>query len=347
MRSMTRSLVVLSLALPLALAAQGAAPVANNEWEVPNFGGGTARTPGIHADRPRDPYVAPDGSVFFVGQTGNYIARLDPKSGEFKKFEIDPGTNPHTLIIDPTGMVWYAGNRNAMIGRLDPATGAITRFPMSDSTVRDPHTMVFDKNGNIWFTNQQSQAVGHLDVKSGKIRYVKTGASTNPYGIVLDSKGHPWFDLFRTNKIGTIDPVTFELKTFSLPDERSRPRRIAITSDDVIWYGDFAQGRLGRLDPKTGEVTEMPMPGGPLSQPYGMATDDKDRIWVSENTPTGTRLIGYDPKTKQFFGATQVGKSSVNTIRHMHFDKKTGLLWYGTDQGTIGRAEVSKAKVAM
>ena len=27
------------------------------------------------------PYVAPDGKVWFVGQAGNYIAYLDPKSG--------------------------------------------------------------------------------------------------------------------------------------------------------------------------------------------------------------------------------------------------------------------------
>jgi virginiamycin B lyase len=347
MRPMLRSLLILSVALPLAAGAQGGAPVANNEWEVPHLSGNAPRNPGTHPDRPRDPYVHPDGSVFFVGQAGNYIGRLDPRSGEFKKYEIDPGTNPHTLIIDPQGMVWYAGNRNAMIGKLDPRDGKITRYPMTDSTVRDPHTMVFDKDGNIWFTNQGSQAVGHLNTKTGALRYVKTGAATNPYGIVMDSKGHPWFDLFRTNKIGTIDPATMELKTYDLPDPRSRPRRIAVTSDDIIWYGDYSRGFLGRLDPKTGAIEEIPMPGGGGSLPYGMGSDDQDRIWVTENTQNGTRLLGYDPKTKRFFATVNIGKQSNNTIRHMHFDKKTGMLWYGTDQGTIGRAEVSKVKVAM
>ena len=350
MRASLRSLLTLSVALPLVASAQVGAPVANNEWEVPNLSGNAPRNPGTHPDRPRDPYVAPDGSVFFVGQAGNYIARLDPKSGEFKKFEIDPGTNPHTLIIDPQGMVWYAGNRNAMIGKLDPRTGEITRYKMTDSTVRDPHTMVFDKDGNIWFTNQQSHAVGHLNTKTGALRYVRTsepGTRSNPYGIVLDSKGHPWFDLFAQNKIGTIDPATMQLKVFTLPQERSRPRRIAITSDDIIWYGDYSLGFLGRLDPKTGKIDEIPMPGGGGSLPYGMASDDQDRIWVSENTQNGTRLLGYDPKTKKFFATINIGKQANNTIRHMYFDKKTGLLWYGTDQGTIGRAEVSKAKVAM
>ena len=28
--------------------------------------------------RPRDPYVAPDGTVWFVGQVGDYVAKLNP-----------------------------------------------------------------------------------------------------------------------------------------------------------------------------------------------------------------------------------------------------------------------------
>src|SRR3712207_7491042 len=44
------------------------------EWTVP-----------WEKSRPRDPYVAPDGRVWFVGQAGNYVAVLDPKSGEFKR----------------------------------------------------------------------------------------------------------------------------------------------------------------------------------------------------------------------------------------------------------------------
>jgi len=340
------SLPRLALAAALAMAgvvpvadlvAQDGAPVPAKEWEVP-WGA---------QDRARDPYVAPDGSVFFVGQVGNYIARLDPKTGQFTRFEIDPGTHPHNLIVGARGQVWYAGNQNGMIGRLDPATGTITRYPMPDPSVRDPHTLVFDAKGNIWFTAQQSGAVGHLDTKTGVIRLVFTGSGTRPYGIVIDSKDRPWFDLFGTNKIGTINPATMELKTFTLPEERARPRRIALTSDDIVWYGDYSRGYLGRLDPKTGQIVEFKMPGGAASLPYGMGSDDKGRIWIAENGANGSRLVGFDPKTNQFFSITEVGLPANNTIRHMYFDPKTGQLWFGTDQGTVGRAEVSKPPAVM
>ncbi len=315
--------------------AQDMAAVPSSEWTVP-WGG-----------RPRDPYVAPNGHVFFVGQAGNYIARLDPKDGQFKRFEIDSGTHPHNLIIDPQGMVWYAGNRNGMIGKLDPNTGNITRYPMPDPSVRDPHTLVFDQKGDIWFTAQNSNAIGHLEVKTGKIRTVKTGERTRPYGIVINSKGTPWVNLFGTNKIAKVDPATMEVTTYDLPHERARGRRIAVTSDDVIWYVDYTRGFLGRADPNTGSIEALPAPGGPASLPYGMGSDDKDRIWITENGPKGTRLIGFDPKTRKFFGTTPIGKEDNNTIRHMYFDKKTGLLWFGTDQGNIGRAAVSQARIAM
>jgi virginiamycin B lyase len=307
--------------------------------------------------RPRDAAISPvDGAVFFVGQagqapTGNYVARLDPKTGQFRKYELDPGTNPHTCIVDSKGFVWYAGNRNGTIGRIDPKTGEITRYKMTDSTVRDPHTMVFDRNGNIWFTAQGSNAIGYLDVVTGKFRYVKPPLagnmrSNNPYGIVLDSKGHPWFNLFATNMIGTIDPETFELKTYPLASDSTRNRRIAITSDDQIYYTDYRRGRLGHLDPKTGKVTDWALPGGPASLPYGMIIDDQNRVWVAETGSQPNKLVGFDPKTGRFFHNSII-PGERNTVRHMFFDKKTRQIWWGMDSGAILKLDVSGVKVAM
>lgn len=320
--------------LPGALAAQqDSLPLSIKEWTVP-----------WEKTRPRDPAVAPDGKIFFVGQVGNYVARLDPVTGEFKKYEIDPGTNPHNLVVDARGQVWYAGNRNGMIGKLDPATGAITRYRMPDSSARDPHTQVFDKQGNIWFTMQQSNFVGHLNTGTGKIDLVKmTAPRSLPYGITLDPDGRPYFDLFGTNKIGTIDPKTMELKEYTLPDPKSRPRRIARTSDGAIWYGDFSRGYLGRLDPKTGQTREWKTPSGPSSFPYAMTVDDADRLWFVETGTSPNRLVGFDPKTERFFSVTPI-PSGGGVVRYMIFDPKTRLIWFGSDANTIGRVPVPPAR---
>ena len=102
--------------------------------------------------RPRDPYVDGQGRVWFVGQVGNYLAYLDPGTGDFRRYELDPGTGPHNLIVDDDGFVWYAGNRAMHIGRLDPETGEIEKHMMPTPDARDPHTLIFDQNGDIWFS---------------------------------------------------------------------------------------------------------------------------------------------------------------------------------------------------
>jgi virginiamycin B lyase len=330
-RQVSGLLVLLALA-PAGLEAQQDAALPIREWTVP-WG---------REGRPRDPFVAPDGKIVFVGQAGNYIARLDPASGEFKQYEIDAGTHPHNVIVDDKGMAWYAGNRNGMIGKLDLSTGAITRYPMPDSASRDPHTMMFDGKGNIWFTMQQSDRVGRLNMATGKVDVIPTGTRTRPYGLVVDKNGRPWFDLFATNKIGTVDPATLKLQEYPLPSDSARPRRIAMTTDGAVWYVDYRRGFLGRLDPKTGTVKEWPNPSGRQSLPYAMSVDDQDRLWFVETGVQPNRFVGFDSKTERFFANTPV-PGGGGTVRHMTFDPKTRVIWFGTDLGTIGRAEVGKA----
>jgi virginiamycin B lyase len=307
------------------------------EWEVP-----------YDRSRPRDPMVAPDGRVWFCGQAGAYIAVLNPETGEFTRYDTG-GVRPHNLIIDPEGMVWYAGNAANQgaearhIGRLDPDTGEIEKFMMPDDRARDPHTLIFDSQGDIWFTVQGGNFIGKLWTKTGEIRLVESipgregsrgAGSSRPYGIVVDSNDRPWVALFNTNHIATVDPGTFELKTFELP-ENGLPRRIAITSDDVIWYGDWTRGTLGRLDPETGHVKEYPLPGGEGSRPYAMLADDSDRLWIFETGPAPNNLVGFDPLTERIFSQTQP-ESGGSTVRHMYFHPETNSVWFGADTNTIG-----------
>jgi virginiamycin B lyase len=323
-------LVLTSIALAAASTPPIAAPIDTimiKEWKVP-----------WENTRPRDPYVADDGRVWFCGQAGNYIAVLNPKTGDFKRYELEPNTNPHNLIIDKSGFIWYAGNRNAHIGKLDPKTGAIQKFPMPDPAAGDPHTLTFNRAGHIWFTVQNGGFVGLLNTKSGKVELVKIpGQGTRPYGIMMNSQDHPWFNLFGVNRLGTIDPSTMTLKEYALPHERARGRRIAVTSDDIVWYVDYTRGFLGRLDPATGKVDEIPSPGGPGSLPYALTVDDKDRLWYSENTPNKpNKIIGYDAKSRTFVPGIDIPSGGL-TVRHVIFHRPTRSLWFGTDANTLAR----------
>jgi len=86
---------------------------------------------------------------------------------------------------------------------------------------------------------------------------------------------------------------------YALLNAESRPRRIAITTDDAIWYTDYAGGHLDRFDPKTGKASEWPSPGGVNSGPYGIAVV-KDVLWYSESGVSPNTLVRFDPKTEKF-----------------------------------------------
>jgi virginiamycin B lyase len=293
--------------------------------------------------RPRDPYVDARGRVWFVGQTADYVAMLDPESGQFTKYDLEKGAGPHNLIVDKSGIVWYAGNRAAHIGRLDPATKAIQKIAMPDADARDPHTLAFDSKGDIWFTVQGGGYVGKLTVANGSVQLVKIpGSGTRPYGIVVDQQGRPWFNEFGTNKIGTVDPTTMKLREYDLPNAGARGRRIERTSDGAVWYVDYARGFLARFDPASGRVEEWAAPSGEKSRPYAMTVDERDRIWYVETGVVPNMLVGFDTKTRKVVSTTPIPSNGAtrNTVRHMVYHAPTKSIWFGTDAGTIGRARL-------
>ena len=171
------------------------------EWQVPTLG-----------QRSRDPVEAADGSIWWVGQSGNLMGRINPVTGEMKEYPLPENAMPHSVTMDADGNAWYTGNKNGSVGKLDPATGEITVYKMPDPAAKDPHTAVFDGDGILWFTLQQSNMVGRLDPETGDIKLVtmKT-ARSRPYGIKVDAEGALWVACNGSNCLVKVDPDTMEL----------------------------------------------------------------------------------------------------------------------------------------
>ncbi|MBI2994071.1 MAG: lyase [Gammaproteobacteria bacterium] len=289
--------------------------------------------------RPRDAYVAPDGAVWFCGQAGHYLARFDPATEEFRRIDLEDRPGPHNLIIDRAGTVWFAGNLRAYIGALDPASGSIARHAMPEPKAIDLHTLVFDQAGDIWFTVQNGNFVGKLDTGSREIRLLPVPTpGARPYGVIVDAGNRPWFALFGTGKLATVDPSSMQLSEIALPRADARPRRLAATSDGTIWYVDYAWGILGRYAPGTRAFKEWPLPGGAKSQPYAMASDDRDRIWLVETGSSPSRLVAFDPGIEKFTSAVPI--PGGDAARHMVYHAPTRTLWFGVDADRIVRARV-------
>jgi virginiamycin B lyase len=307
----------------------GPVTVTFKEWMVPTLG-----------QRSRDPLQTPDGTIWWAGQYGNVVGRLNPDTGEMKEYKLPAGARPHSVIDDRSGNIWYMGNANATIGRLNPSTGEITVYPMPDPAARDPHTPIFDRSGTLWFTLQQSNMVGRLTPATGEIKLVTLPtARALPYGIDVDSQGVPWVAYNGSYKVASLDPITMAVREHVLPDQRTTVRRLAVAADDKVWYVNSSLGRLGRLDPKTGEVKEWPSPSGPDSHPYAIAIAG-DAIWYNESRRRPDTLVRFDPKTETF--QSWAVPSGVGTLRHMRVSPTGNLLIHQTSTNRIGLVTIGR-----
>lgn len=326
---MKRSVCAIAMmAACVVLPAQAETPATPDlkEWDVP-----------WDNTRPRDPWVGPqDNTIWFVGQAGDYVATLNPETGDLKRYRLEAGTGPHNVIADERG-AFYAGNQAEHIGLIDPESGEIRKFKLEGNGPRDVHTMAFDSNGDIFFTEQGGNRIGWLDVDEYDFRMfdVKTEWA-RPYGIVVSQENRPWVALFGTNKLATVD-AKGKIHEVTLPREGARPRRLDITDDGVVWYVDYAEGFLGQYDTRSGDILEWPIPGGPDARPYAMALDDQGRPWFVETGDNPNRLIGFDPETETFSEPATI-PSGGGTVRHMVFDPDNRALWFGTDTSTVVRA---------
>ncbi len=303
----------------------GDAEVEFKEWTVPTLG-----------QRARDPVEAADGTIWWAGQWGNLIGRLDPATGEMREYSLPGKSMPHSVTLDSAGHVWYTGNKNGTVGKLDPATGHVTVFEMPDPAAKDPHTAVFDKTGVLWFTLQQSNMVGRLDPASGHTKLVNmTTAGSRPYGIKIDAQGAPWVACNGSNCLVKVDPVTMELTEVKLPTPGTTVRRLDIANDGMIWYVNSSLGRLGRYDPQSGDVKEWMSPSGPNSHPYALAIVN-GVVWYNESRTRPDMLVRFDPKTERFQSwPIPSGGLYAGIIRHMRPTRDGNLLIHQSSTNRI------------
>jgi virginiamycin B lyase len=323
-------------ARPAGVRVAGPVEATIREWKV---------TPGT---RPHDPAVAPDGSVWYTGQAGSRLGRLDPRTGEVKNFPLRPdntklpyGVGPHGLVADKDGNIWYTGQQDGHVGKLDPKTGAVTKYKMPNPAAGGPHTPIFDQKGTLWFTMQQGNMVGRLVPSSGEIRLVTvTTPASEPYGLVINSKGVPFFTQLMGNRIGSIDPATLRVREYFL-GAGTGPRRLAVTPDDIIYYTDYARGKLGRLDPATGQTKEWDSPSGARSQPYAITAAGRI-VWYVEGNANPNMLVRFDPSTERF-QTWPILPSGGGVVRHMVVAPDGSLWLAGSEVDAMAKVEIKGA----
>ena len=249
--------------------------------------------------RTRDPVEASDGMIWYVGQWGNVIGRIDPRTDKVQEWDLPDASFPHSVVIDKAGGIWFLGNGNGTIGKFDPATGKSNVFKMPLPDAKDPHTGEFDQDGVFWFSLQQSDMIGRFDPATNEVKLVKTKKNAKPYGLKITSDGTPWVACNGSACLYKVDRKTMELTEIKLPLPGTTVRRIDVAQDGRIWYVNSGKGRLGVFDPVTGKMNEWDSPSGPDSHPYGVNVVE-GVVWYNESGVRPDVLVRFDPKTEKF-----------------------------------------------
>ena len=295
------------------------------DWVMPQLG-----------QRTRDPVLAADGSIWYAGQFGNLIGRLDPRTGQTKEYPLPANSMPHTVQLDPKGRPWYSGNKNGSIGWIDPASGKATVYKMPDPEATDVHTITFDKKGMVYFTFQWANMIGRLNPDTGDIKLVKVAAQrSQPYDIKFDAEGMLWVSCNARPCLLKVHPDTLEITEVKLPLSTTTIRRFDIASDGVIWFVNSGGGRIGRLNPKSGEITEWESPSGPRSHPYGIAVLD-GAVWYNESGVRPDALVRFDIATETFQSwAIKSGNVYAGILRNARTTPQGTLLIHQTATNRI------------
>ncbi len=277
-----------------------------------------------------DPYIAPDGHIWYSVPTSNLLGRLDPHGMDsetrWKTYLVDPKDNVlmHGITVDSKGHVYWAEIVGKHLGELDPATEKMTRH--ATPTKGGLFQVVADKKDDIWYDEVRGNCVGRMDAKSREVSQwcAPPTPGLSAYGMSVDQKGIAWSAqpqgiLLRVDPSAT--PAVSEILP---PTEHSGSRRVGIDSKGTVWFTEYVVNQIAKIDPATLKITEIPMPLQ-NEAPYEIWPDKSDNMWISDGNYG--LLLKYNPSANKF---------TYYPLPQLYWDvpkievEKNNTIWFGS-----------------
>jgi virginiamycin B lyase len=286
--------------------------------------------------------ISTRNGVYFTATFGNLIGRFDPKTQQFEKYPLRPGTRPSTLFesagANYLGTIWFTSQTGGLIGEFHPMVGYTGYWGKGDvfeHPISGPKLPLGDiafGPGGIWFTvpatnNPTAYPAGS---KIGRVHQYSLepkmadlpNVIADPAGLAFNSKGVLFFAERGTARLGSINPLTMQVTEYVMPEPESGATSVTVTPDNAVWYTDNLRGYLGRFDPQTGKFSEWSSPSGARSRPDGILRVG-NALWYAESGATPNMLVRFDLKTEKF--QTWPVKDGGG-IKHLQADRD-GSLW--------------------
>jgi virginiamycin B lyase len=176
--------------------------------------------PDTAARDPHTPLFDPNGMLWFTVQQGNFIGKLDPKTGKVTlKQSPTPRSNPYGLRMDSKGTPWYCEFGSNKIAHVDPATMEIKEYILPEGA--RPRRFTIAANDVIYYSDHQRGYLGRLDPKTGKIEEWPSpgGPASRSYAITTLPDGTIWYSESNVtpNTIVRFDPKDNSFMKWPIP----------------------------------------------------------------------------------------------------------------------------------
>jgi streptogramin lyase len=188
---------------------------------------------------------------------------------------------------------------------------------------------------------------------------------SGPWGIGVDFNSKIWFTENQSNRIGSLDPVTFSMKEWDIPTGGSNPRGIFIkpaATSIRVYFTEYSTNKVGYFDNATQTFFEWTLPND--RKPVSIAVDDNDNMWFTESqndaigklNPIGNVLTEYKlPTLPAPAGTVSCGSVTAQlcpwgiAVKTVHTVSGTNVIVWFTEfrNNVVGRMEGNSGVVTL
>lgn len=312
-----------------------ATKVVVTEWDLPR-----------KEAMPHDVILDADGHAWYTDFGAQIVGELDPKTGKVSDHAIpllrpDQPKGSLNIEADPSGNnLWVGLSYQGGAVKIDRKTKQVTAYPLNTewldittqtNMVTPTHMNVDNK---IWMTDTATRNLYRLDVTTGK--WENLGVSKvadrqiSGYGLPTDKDNNVYMMEFGGNSIGRRDAKTGEVKIWSTPNQRTRPRRGRFDDQGRLWFAEYAANSIGMFDPATERMKEYKLPNA-WGNPYDVAPS-KGGAEVWTGSMSNDYVSRLNTKTEE---VTEYLLPRMTNIRRVFVDETSGrpVLWIGNNLG--------------